>query len=326
MDRKLLGHGSARVSFKDEASGSISVVFSTLNVIDKDGDVTLPGAFANGARVNLAAFGHNWGTWPWGDAVIRANDIEAIADGAAYLSTPQGSQAYKTLKERHDRAMPQEWSYGFDVLDAEFGTFNGQNVRFLKRLQVHEVSPVLLGAGEDTRTLDVKQSGKAEWTTAYINDLPDSAFAYIEPGGEKDEEGKTTPRSKRHFPHHNADGEIDLPHVRNALARIPQSTVPEAAQQRATAHVQRHLDASKADAAHEPDIEPLRSLFVELKEGRVLSAATRARLEKHPDALRQLATEIEALLEETATPKRASGAELYGQFLAIQARAIGVAV
>jgi HK97 family phage prohead protease len=50
-----------------------------------------------------------------------------------------------------------------------------------------------------------------------INDLPDSAFAYIEPGGTKDESGKTTPRSKRHFPIH------DAAHVRNALARAPQS-------------------------------------------------------------------------------------------------------
>ena len=47
-----------------------------------------------------------------------------------------------------------------------------------------------------------------------INDLPDSAFAHIEPGGEKDEDGKTTPRSLRHFPIH------DAAHVRNALARL----------------------------------------------------------------------------------------------------------
>jgi HK97 family phage prohead protease len=50
-----------------------------------------------------------------------------------------------------------------------------------------------------------------------INDLPDSAFAYIESGGTKDAEGKTTPRSKRHFPIH------DAAHVRNALSRAPQS-------------------------------------------------------------------------------------------------------
>ncbi len=52
---------------------------------------------------------------------------------------------------------------------------------------------------------------------ANINDLPDSDFAYIEPGGTKDAEGKTTPRSLRHFPIH------DGAHVRNALARLDQS-------------------------------------------------------------------------------------------------------
>jgi len=50
-----------------------------------------------------------------------------------------------------------------------------------------------------------------------INDLPDSAFAYIEPGGTKDADGKTVPRSLRHFPIH------DAAHVRNALARASQS-------------------------------------------------------------------------------------------------------
>lgn len=57
----------------------------------------------------------------------------------------------------------------------------------------------------------------AEMTGAAINDLPDSAFAYIEPGGTKDGEGRTTPRSLRHFPIH------DAAHVRNALARMSQS-------------------------------------------------------------------------------------------------------
>jgi hypothetical protein len=58
---------------------------------------------------------------------------------------------------------------------------------------------------------------KAEMKAAAINDLPDSAFAYIESGGKKDAEGKTTPRSLRHFPLN------DAAHVRNALSRAPQS-------------------------------------------------------------------------------------------------------
>jgi HK97 family phage prohead protease len=57
----------------------------------------------------------------------------------------------------------------------------------------------------------------AEMSSSAVNDLPDSDFAYIEPGGTKDASGKTIPRSKRHFPVH------DKTHVQNALSRAPQS-------------------------------------------------------------------------------------------------------
>lgn len=66
-------------------------------------------------------------------------------------------------------------------------------------------------------TADVLGDERATMSAAKINDLPDSAFAYIEPGGTKDAEGKTMPRSKRHFSIH------DAAHVRAALSRAPQS-------------------------------------------------------------------------------------------------------
>jgi len=63
---------------------------------------------------------------------------------------------------------------------------------------------------------------EATWTTAYVNSLPDSAFLYVEPGGKKDSNGRTVPRSKRHFPYKNAQGGVDMPHLRNAKARLGQ--------------------------------------------------------------------------------------------------------
>lgn len=74
---------------------------------------------------------------------------------------------------------------------------------------------------------------KAVWSTKYINNLPDSCFAYIEPGGEKDDEGKTVPRSKRHLPYKDKDGKPDAAHVRNALARLPQTDIPDSAKNKA---------------------------------------------------------------------------------------------
>jgi HK97 family phage prohead protease len=64
---------------------------------------------------------------------------------------------------------------------------------------------------------------RAEWSTAYINALPDSAFACIDAGGTKDAEGRTTPRSLRHYPHHDANGKVDPAHLANARARVEQS-------------------------------------------------------------------------------------------------------
>lgn len=64
---------------------------------------------------------------------------------------------------------------------------------------------------------------KAEKTTASMNDAPDSDFAYVEPGGKKDDQGKTVPRSLRHF------YIADAAHVRDALSRAPQSPFGEKA-------------------------------------------------------------------------------------------------
>lgn len=60
------------------------------------------------------------------------------------------------------------------------------------------------------------------WTTAYVNDLPDSAFLLITPGGTKT--GGRTDGAHRFFPYRDATGKIDLPHLKNAGARIPQAS------------------------------------------------------------------------------------------------------
>lgn len=90
---------------------------------------------------------------------------------------------------------------------------------------------------------------KAQWSGTYMNDLPDSSFLYIEGGGEKDSEGKTKPRSLRHFPVKDKDGRVDPAHVRNALARIPQSNVPQSVKEKARAEATRMLEnVDKAEA------------------------------------------------------------------------------
>jgi len=92
------------------------------------------------------------------------------------------------------------------------------------------------------------QLAKADMSTADVNDLPDSAFAYIEPGGDKDADGKTTPRSKRHFPVH------DKAHAANALSRAPQSSFGDKAMPKIREAAKKFGigdDASKSEIAKE---------------------------------------------------------------------------
>jgi len=144
------------VEIKDADQGLVRAVFATLNVVDSDGDVTVKGAFEDDAPVRISAYGHtSWGgALPVGKGVIREVGDEAILESQLFLNTSAGREHFETIKQMGPL---MEWSYGFDIVEADNGEHEGQKVRFLKKLKVHEVSPVLLGAGVDTRTLAVKQ-------------------------------------------------------------------------------------------------------------------------------------------------------------------------
>lgn len=150
MERKTTTVKGLKEVKADE--GFVAAIFSTFNAVDLDGDVTLPGAFGK-QDVRIAQWGHNWGDLPIGKGTIREQGTDAIVDSNFFLDTDHGRNAFGTVKGLGDL---QEWSYGFDVLKSSFGEFEGQPVRFLERLKVHEVSPVMLGAGIGTRTLEAK--------------------------------------------------------------------------------------------------------------------------------------------------------------------------
>jgi hypothetical protein len=104
------------------------------------------------------------------------------------------------------------WNIDIPTVSEKASNIQSLAEKLAKRLD-KDIADASAEGGEDSET-------KASAST---NDLPDSAFLYVEPGGEKDSGGKTTPRSKRHLPYKKADGSIDLPHLRNALSRLGQS-------------------------------------------------------------------------------------------------------
>jgi hypothetical protein len=123
-------------------------------------------------------------------------------------------------------------------------TTSVQMVKALLGLEPAEVTKALLAdAFEDSvaAALDLAEVRKAEWSSAEVNDLPDSAFLHVESGGEK-VDGKTTPKTLRHFPVRGPDGKPDAAHVRNALARIPQSNLPADVKASCSAAARKLLD------------------------------------------------------------------------------------
>jgi len=145
----------------DEA-GAIEVAFAQLGVIDADGDVTLPGAFPS-KDVPISAYGHtSWeGALPVGRGTISEEGDWAVLRGRLFMDTSQGRDAHATLKGLGELA---EYSYGYRVLDGGPGTHEGRPVRELRRLDVHEVSPVLRGAGVGTHTRSIKDGAPGPGT------------------------------------------------------------------------------------------------------------------------------------------------------------------
>jgi hypothetical protein len=147
---------------KMEADGKGVCVFSTLNVVDLDNDVTLPGAF--GSQTVKLSPAHDWTAANIGMANISEVSNEAIADFAFYMDMPTAKEWATALKNNFDNGVPQEFSYGFKILDSSFGEFEGKNVRFLKALKVLEISPVMQGAGINTRLLAMKSADPESMT------------------------------------------------------------------------------------------------------------------------------------------------------------------
>lgn len=162
MDIKRLD----RVEIKDATKGEFSAAIATYGVIDRDGDVTLPGAHKDGQRVVISAYNHSVmlkGQPPVGTGTLRVQRNRTVVDGRYFMDVPEAKSAFMAMKSLHEQGMDQ-WSYGFDVLDSEMGQQDGRRVRFLKSQDVFEASPVVRGAGIDTRTLSAKTLADGDLT------------------------------------------------------------------------------------------------------------------------------------------------------------------
>lgn len=150
------------------AKGEISVVFATMGVWDKDGDMAMPGFYGEQDIVMVPC--HDWSSVPLGKGRTREDGDRAVADIQLNLELQAAKDWLSAIKFDMKVGKPRmEYSYGFKVLDggAAQGESLGRRGRILQPREdgtpgskIWEVSPVLVGAGERTGTISAKAAGQ----------------------------------------------------------------------------------------------------------------------------------------------------------------------
>jgi phage head maturation protease len=292
------------MNISDEGKGRI--VFATMNQVDKDGDLTDPGAFGNQLAHLLPM--HVWkdADTPFlGVAQISEARNKAIARFELNMDLQRARDWHSSLKFALDRGKTIEWSYGFDVVDSEMRTVDGKSVRVLKKLLVHEVSPVVVGAGNNTRTLDMKAyasiPGSWEKTQESIRETA-SSLLFPSEDGWVGIEATFSDRvivcayggeDMKYF-QFNWELRVDGVAVLSNQAEVALDLVIREKSLKLESQFFRLLDGLKVFTDRSKTLAALRS-----KEGRVLSAATRSRLTRLQPMLTDAADELKRLLDET---------------------------
>jgi prohead serine protease len=169
LERKL----STSLTLKSADKGIAVARFSTPDglTVDRDRDITLPGAFQEGTKAVISPWGHTSmtaGAIPAGRATIHADGTASLK---FFLTTEGGRSTFESVKELADIV---EFSYGFTVTE-EVAPSSAQRSagarRVLKSLRVYEVSPVVVGAGVSTGLLTIKASPPATPPQAEIEAL-----------------------------------------------------------------------------------------------------------------------------------------------------------
>ena len=164
---------------KDAPEGIFEAIVAVFNNVDRIGDKIIPGAFKDSlaeweakGRPIPVIFSHQWENL---DAhigqVVKADEVEGGLYVKAQLDMdePFAQRVWKKMKA----GTLAEFSFAYDVVDAMSGKENGEYVTELRKLDLLEVGPCLVGMNPDTELLGVKGKGLDPALKEYV----DSAVA-----------------------------------------------------------------------------------------------------------------------------------------------------
>ena len=263
-------------SFKalDQAQGIFEALVAVFGNVDRVGDMIEPGAFADSLAAWTAKgrpipviYAHEWDNL---DAhighVLEAKEIPEglYVRGQLEMDEPFAARVWKKMT----KGTLAEFSFAYDVVDAAMEKVDGAIVQKLKRLNLLEVGPCLVGMNPDTQLLGVKKAlgshstatSDASWdgpaNEARLPSGKDRAF-YSRVYAWADPDGDPTVKSTYRFIHHEVDGDGNpgAANIRACQTGIGVlnggrggTTIPDADREGVWAHLARHL--------RDADVEP----------------------------------------------------------------------
>ena len=140
-----------------EGEGYLKCVFCTMGVIDKHGDRLLKGAFGE-QKVMFSAYNHGSGSFggqlPIGKGKVYEDGDKAIFEGNIFVEEFDNARdTYKVIKLAGNL---QEYSFNLNNVSWTLKREDGRYIYEISKVVVGEVSPVLKGAGLNTRTVQIK--------------------------------------------------------------------------------------------------------------------------------------------------------------------------
>jgi len=193
-------------------SGHMEGYLSVFDVVDLGRDIIEKGAFKKTIKEkkSFPLLWHHNPSLP--DLVVGTFRAEEDAKGllinADFFDDEDSQKARFKVKNLLERGVKVGLSIGYRAIKWAYDTINGEAVRRLKEIALDEGSITLFPMNQEALVESVKslidridrlEQEKAEWTVAFINSLPDEAFAVIEPAYKN---GDTDDKRARHLPHH----------------------------------------------------------------------------------------------------------------------------
>lgn len=163
MAESLATKAISGFEIKDADRGEVEAIVSVFNVVDRDGDVILPGAIKDGTVVKLSGYHHDIiteGKPPVGRGVLHVDSQKATLKARYFLATERGRESFAQVKEM---GTDSEWSIGYPErliktapMTKEWQARGAK--RIIAEMVVLESSPVFLGANQYTTTVAVKSA------------------------------------------------------------------------------------------------------------------------------------------------------------------------